>query len=69
MDLNILKTRAEAISSPQYAVIRNYALETIISLSSSSIEPLELKGMLKIINKIDQCNFEYDKALKQEQAK
>lgn len=65
MDLNILKERADAVNSSQYSVTRNYALEMIVSLSSSNIEPLELKGMLRLINKIDQFPLEYDKALKQ----
>lgn len=59
--LQILKEKSELVKSAEYQKIRQYQIETIVSLSNSDIDEKELKGMLKLIRKTDLWNEEYEK--------
>lgn len=63
-DLATLKLFKEAVESAEYQLIRERQVEMIIGLANSNIEPLELKGMLKLIAKTDTWQGDYDKELK-----
>lgn len=63
-DLATLKLFKEAVESAEYQLIRERQIEMIIGLANSNIEPLELKGMLKLIAKTDTWQGDYDKELK-----
>lgn len=65
-ELEILKEKAELISGCDYQKIKNYQIEKIITLATSNIEPLELKGMLKLIAYTDNFKQEYEKKLKKQ---
>lgn len=64
MDINTLKEKADAVQSTAYSIVKKHQMEMIVSLGTSNIEPLELKGMLKLINKTDTWVDDYEKALK-----
>ncbi len=63
-ELEILKEKAELVSSNEYKKIRSYQIEKIIDLSTSEIDEKELKGMLKLIKNTDNWQSDYDKKLK-----
>ena len=63
-DLATLKLFKEAVESAEYQLIRERQIEMIIGLANSNIEPIELKGMLKLIAKTDTWQGDYDKELK-----
>lgn len=63
-ELEILKEKAELISSNNYKKIRSYQIEKIIDLSTSEIDEKELKGMLKLIKNTDNWQSDYEKKLK-----
>lgn len=63
-ELDILKEKAELVSGMEYRKIKDYQIEKIITLAISNIEPLELKGMLKLIAYTDSFKQEYEKKLK-----
>lgn len=65
-ELEILKEKAELVFGSDYQKIKNYQIEKIITLSTSSIEPLELKGMLKLIAYTDNFKQEYEKKVKKQ---
>ena len=60
----ILKEKADLATSEIYHKIRQYQLEKIISLSTSDIEGVELKAMLKLIKHTDSWADEYEKKVK-----
>lgn len=63
-ELEILKEKAELVSSVEYKKIRSYQIEKIIDLSTSEIDEKELKGMLKLIKTSDNWQNDYEKKLK-----
>lgn len=65
-ELEILKEKAELVSGNDYQKIRNYQIDKVIALSTSNIEPLELKGMLKLISYTDNFKQEYEKKVKKQ---
>lgn len=60
MDELILKKRI-LTKSEDYQQIRKLQLDHIAKLSNASIEPLLLKGMLKLIDDTDKWEEEYKK--------
>jgi len=63
-DMQMLKLFKEAVDSAEYQLIRERQVEMIIGLAQSNIDPVELKGMMKLIAKTDTWRDEYDKELK-----
>ena len=61
--MEVLKKKAELIESSAYSDLKNFEMETILALANSDIEPLELKGMLKLIRKRDLWVTDYKRAL------
>lgn len=57
-----LKLQAKLSGSNDYQTLKNLQLNMILSLANSNIEPLELKGMLKLLAKTDNWKSEYEKA-------
>jgi len=62
--MQMLKLFKEAVDSAEYQLIRERQVEMIIGLAQSNIDPVELKGMMKLIAKTDTWRDEYDKELK-----
>lgn len=58
---NELKRKAELVESEEYKEIQKHQISMILSLANSNIEPLELKGMLKLINKTELWLNEWEK--------
>lgn len=63
--LILLKEKADLVSSSTYQKIRKFQVEKIIDLSTTDIEPLEVKGMLKLIKHTDGWVDEYNKKNKE----
>ncbi len=63
-EIEILKHKNQIVKSENYKSLRNYQINMILGLANSQIEPLELKGMLKLISKTDSWESEYEKQLK-----
>lgn len=59
--LRILKEKAEAVKSAGYQTVKKYQLDKILNLASSNIDPLELKGMLKLIASTNTWINDYEK--------
>ena len=59
--LELLEKADKIVKSEEYKYIREKGLNKIIALSTSNIDPLELKGMLKFINFVDSWSEEYEK--------
>lgn len=57
-----LKLQNKLCSSSDYQTLRDLQLKMILELANSNIEPLELKGMLKLLAKTDNWKIEYEKA-------
>lgn len=62
---DIAKVKAMLASSQTYQSIKNYEIEKILELSSTNIEPLELKGMLKLVAWVDGWNKEFERLNKE----
>lgn len=60
MDIKIYKEKAELAQSPAFQRIRTYLFEEILSISNSSIEAAEIRGMLKLIRRIDDWVIDYE---------
>jgi len=56
----LAKFKASLISGGTYKDIRDLQLKKILELSKSDIEPLELKGMLKLIASTDNWAKEFE---------
>lgn len=59
-----IQRKYDIVSSEEYKEFRQYQLDKIVRLSTSQIEPLELKGMLKLISYTDSWVDDYNKELK-----
>lgn len=68
-DFEELKLKADLVQTEQYKQIRQFQIDKIITLANSNIEPLELKGMLKLIAKTDCWKSEYETYIKKEEEK
>lgn len=55
----ILSEKLDLINSEIYSKIKSYQLENIVKLSNSDIDPLMLKGMLKVIFDTDKWRNEF----------
>lgn len=64
MNIDILKKQSEIVQSKTYKELKNIQLEMILGLANSNIDPVELKGMLKLIAKTDSWQEDYNKELK-----
>lgn len=62
--LDILKEKSELAQSPEFQRIRQFQLEEILSLSNSSLEPAEIRGMLKLIRRTDDWVSDYNRELR-----
>ena len=58
---NFAKHKAELIQTAEYQEIRLLQLKKCLELSKSDIEPLILKGMLKLIASTDSWEGEFEK--------
>lgn len=58
-ELKILKEKVELVQSDIYKKIRNYQIEKIITLTNT--DPLEVRGMMKLIKYTDSWIDEYNK--------
>jgi len=58
-DLKEIANKYKLLCSNEYQEIRKLQLEHILSLVNSSIEPLVIKGMLKIIADTDKWESEF----------
>lgn len=59
MDIKIYKEKSELAQSPEFQRIRAYLFEEILSISNSNIEPAEIRGMLKLIRRVDDWVRDY----------
>lgn len=59
MDKDILVEKFDLVDSPTYKQIKEFQLENILKLANSDIEPLVLKGMLKVIADTDKWKAEF----------
>jgi len=64
-EFNIRRDRAELVQSEEYKKIKKQQLEMIISYAASNGEPLEIRGMLKLIGKTDEWLSDFRKIQKQ----
>lgn len=55
----ILIHKNNLVSSDDYKSIRDYQLHHIVNLSDSCIEPVILKGMLKLIHDTDKWSEDF----------
>lgn len=62
-DLAALK--ADLVNSDYYKKIRDLQLKKILELSKTEIEPLEIKGMLKMIAHTDEWGKEFENIQKE----
>lgn len=56
---DLLIEKRNIIISPTYKRLRDLQLQYILNLSNNSIDPLLVKGMLKLINDTDKWQDEY----------
>ena len=62
--LNYLEHKSILVQTKEYQEIRQLQIEKIISLANSQIDPVEIKGMLKLINHTDSWQDDFQKAIK-----
>lgn len=62
-DILILKEKSELSESVHWSQIKKYMTEKITNLSTSNIDPIELKGLLKFIAIVDSWTFDYRKEM------
>lgn len=62
-EYQICKEKAALVKGETYAKIRMYQLNKIISLAKSSIDPLEIRGMLKLIADSDDWENQFIKKI------
>ena len=60
-EYQVLREKATLVKGETYAKIRMYQLNKIISLAKSSIDPLEIRGMLKLIADSDDWENQFIK--------
>lgn len=58
------KYKASLVESSFYKEIRDLQIKKCLELSKSNIEPLELKGMMKLIATTDDWEKEFENILK-----
>lgn len=58
------KYKASLVASSFYKEIRDLQIKKCLELSKSNIEPLELKGMMKLIATTDDWEKEFENILK-----
>ena len=64
MDINELKKLAMLAQSTQWQEIKNIMFSKIVQASTSNIDPVELKGLLKFIADVDSWIDDYERKLK-----
>jgi len=60
-EFDLAKLKADLANSIEYKKIRDLQLNKCLELSKSDIEPLELKGMLKLIASTDSWTEQFEK--------
>jgi hypothetical protein len=60
-EFELAKLKADLANSIEYKKIRDLQLNKCLELSKSDIEPLELKGMLKLIASTDSWTEQFEK--------
>lgn len=55
------KHKADLVHTPEYQEIRGLQIEKCLELSKTDIEPLILKGMLKLIASTDGWSGDFDR--------
>lgn len=55
----VLIHKNNLVTSSEYMEIRNFQLQHIVALSDSCIEPIILKGMLKLIHDTDKWSEDF----------
>lgn len=61
----LIAKKRNLLHSKDYQEIRTYQLNHIVSMGNSTVEPLVIKGMLKLINDTDKWEDEFLKAKKE----
>ncbi len=64
MDILELRIKNDLAESDSWKEIKKFMTEKIISLSNSSMDPLEIKGLLKFIANVDSWINDYSKEVK-----
>ena len=64
-EFDLASLKADLVNSMQYKKIRELQLNKCLELAKSEIEPLELKGMLKLIASTDSWTEQFEKLNKQ----
>ncbi len=64
MDILELRIKNDLAESDSWKEIKKFMTEKIISLSNSSMDPLEIKGLLKFIANVDSWINDYSKEIK-----
>lgn len=65
-DIEILREKFNLVKGDDYKKIRKHQIDKIISLANSDVDPLILKGMLKLIAKTDEWQCDYEKETKKQ---
>ena len=63
-EFNTKRDRYELVTTDVYKKIKNQQLEVILGLAKVNYEPLELRGMLKLIAKTDDWKEDFIKIRK-----
>lgn len=63
MNRERLKRKYELATSDTYSEIRAEALNYVVKISSSTVSPVEIQGMLVLISEIDSWVNDYEKEL------
>lgn len=63
-----LKKLKEKVESSGYQLIREWQLNKIVELSLSNIDPVEFKGMVKLIAKTDNIVEDFNRYVKQQRS-
>lgn len=60
-DFNLKRDRFNLVSSDFYKELRKQQLDVIVKLSMADVEPLEIRGMLRLIGKTDEWKADFIK--------
>lgn len=58
-DFNLIRDRADIVSSEIYKELRKHQLNTIVDKAKNNYEPLEIRGMLKLIALSDEWKDDF----------
>ena len=58
-DFNLIRDRSDIVSSEIYRELRKHQLNTIVDKAKNNYEPLEIRGMLKLIALSDEWKDDF----------